>query len=197
VEPRDLDRTLRRLASGGWLAGARRFAVSLRAAGHEPGRLLVVGTREDEPWHLTAHLADAARWQGAASLQPVLVRWQVPPGAPPHLSVGVDAVHRARRGTTLLVAAPSTADDCLLERLEDARRGGATVFALHAGSAPLEELAHEALLLPDLGRLPLGQSLDTATHVVSMAGTPEPGRRIRRWWPRPDQDEPVKHGPNG
>ena len=165
MEPVDLERTLRRLEPA-WLGAARSFARSLRTAGHEPGRLLVVGTPEDEPWHLTAHLADAARWGVAPSLEPVLVRRVVPPGAPPHLAVGLDAVHRAARGSTVLVAAPSTADDALLERLDDARRGGAALFALHAGDRPLEDLAHEALTLEP--------GLDTATHVLS-AG--EPRRR--------------------
>lgn len=166
MEPHDLQRTLRRLEPGGWLDAARRFTASLRGAGHVPGRLLVVGTPEDEPWHLTAHLADAARWRGLPSLQPTLVRWQVPEGAPAHLSVGLDAVHRAARGSTVLVAAPTTTDDDrLLERLDDARRGGATLFALHPGSGPLDELAHESLPLPPV--MPALQGFETASHVVT------------------------------
>lgn len=182
MEPQDLTRTLRRLEPGGWVDSARRFAASLRGAGHEPGRLLVVGTPEDEPWHLTAHLADAARWRSLPSLQPTLVRWAVPPGAPPHLSVGIDAVPSAARGTTLLVAAPTPASDGLLERLDDARRRGATVFALHPGAGPLDELAHESLPLPPLMAPALG--LETASHVVSTAGRARgralPWRRGRR-----------------
>lgn len=181
MQPVDLERTLRRLEPGGWLGSARRFASSLRAAGHEPGRLLVVGTPDDEPWHLAAHLDDAARWHGVTSLRPVLARWQVPDGAPPHLAVTVDAVHRAQRGTTVLVAAPSSADDRLLERLDDARRGGATLFALHAGSVRLQELVHESLELPDLGRLPLSKSVETASHVVTLPEIPRPQRwHLRR-----------------
>lgn len=160
MQPADLDVTLRRLEPSGWVGAARAFARSLRTAGHDPGRLLVVGTPEDEPWHLTAHLSDAARY-GATSLEPVLVRREVPPGAPPHLSVGLEAVHRAGRGSTLLVAAPGSADAELLERIADARRHGATLFALHDRDRPLEELAHEALLLPDVG------GVDTATHVLT------------------------------
>ena len=181
MQPHDLERTLRRLEPGGWLGAARRFASSLRTAGPEPGRLLVVGTPDEEPWHLTAHLDETARWRGVDALRPVLARWEVPEGAPPHLSVTVDAVHQARRGTTVLVAAPSSADDRLLERLDDARRGGATLFALHAGSQPLEELVHEALALPDLGRLPVSQGLDTATHVVTLADLQDKRRRALRW----------------
>lgn len=174
MQPHDLPRTLRRLEPSGWLGAARRFASCLRTAGHEPGRLLVVGTPQDEPWHLTAHLADAARWQAAPALTPVLVRWQVPEGAPPHLSVGLDAVHRAGRGTTVLVAAPRVAEDRLLERLDDARCGGATLLALHAGDDPLEQLVHDALLLPPAhGAAP---GLDVATHVLTL----DPARLTRR-----------------
>jgi len=168
VQPQDPQRTLRRLEPGGWLDTARRFAASLRGAGHEPGRLLVVGTPDEEPWHLTAHLADAARWRNLPALQPTLVRWQVPEGAPPHLSVGLDAVHRAGRGTTVLVAAPTVptaADDRLLERLDDARRGGATLFALHPGGGSLDDLVHESLPLPRV--MPALEGFETAGHVVS------------------------------
>lgn len=177
MQPQDLQRTLRRLEPGGWLDTARRFSASLRGAGHEPGRLLVVGVPENEPWHLTAHLADAARWRSLPSLQPTLVRWQVPEGAPPHLSVGLDAVHRAARGTTVLVAAPRAADDRLLERLAGARRGGATLFALHPGAGPLDELAHESLPLPRA--LPALEAFDTAGHVVT---SDLPVRRRGRTW---------------
>ena len=176
MEPYDLPRTLRRLEAA-WVDRARRFAAALRGAGHEPGRLLVVGTPQDEPWHLTAHLADAARWRSLPSLQPTLVRWQVPAGAPAHLSVGIDAVTAATRGTTLLVAAPAAGDDGLLERLDDARRGGATLFALHPGAGPLDDLAHESLPLPQ--RLPVVEAFDTASHVLAAAG--DGGRRAPRW----------------
>lgn len=180
MQPLDLERTLRRLAAGGWLDSARSFGSSLRSAGHEPGRLLLVGTPEEEPWHLAAHLDDAARWRGIPSLQPVLARWHVPEGAPPHLAVGIDAVHRAARGTTVLVATSTDADDRLLERLEDARRGGATLFALHPGAGPLDELAHESLALPD-ARLVV-ERFEAASHVVTTAGLDDDRRR--RWRPR-------------
>lgn len=179
----DLSRILRQLEPGGWLATARRFAAGLRGAGHEPGRLLVVGTPDEEPWHLTAHLDDAARLQGAATLRPVLVRWRVPPGAPPHLSVGIDRLREGTRGTTLLVASPSEPDEPLLERLDDARRGGATLFAMHRGGGPLDGLAHESLRLPTAGRMTLDQSWETASHVVT-ALRPDAARRWGAPWRR-------------
>lgn len=162
MEPVDLPRTLRGLEPA-WLSAARAFARSVRSTGTAAGPLLVVGTPDDEPWHLTAHLADAARWGVAPGLRPVLVRHVVPLGAPAHLAVGLDAVHSAGRGSTVLVAAPTAVDDALLERLDDARRGGAGLLALHAGDRPLEDLAHEALVLPGPG------GLDTATHVLTAA----------------------------
>lgn len=168
MEPVDLSGTLRRLEPSGWVTAARAFARSLRAAGQDPGRLLVVGTEEEEPWHLTAHLSDAARWGGLPGPPPALVRRHVPEGAPPHLSIGLDAVHRAGRGARVLIAAPTAADDLLLERLDDARRHGATLYALHDADRTLENLAHEALVIPEIG------GLDTATHVLT---TPERSRR--------------------
>ena len=179
MEPRDLQGTLRRLEPGGWLARARGFAASLRTAGHEPGRLLVVGTPDHEPWHLAAHLDRTARFGGVPALQPVLARWDVPEGAPPHLAVGVDAVHRATHGTTVLVAAPDE-DARLLERLSDARRGGALLFALHPGTGDLGGLAHDALPLPPSRLLDGADALDTAGHVVSAVALP-PARPARRW----------------
>jgi len=182
VQPRDLERTMRRLEPGGWLAAARRFRSSLRTAGHDPGRLLVVGTPDEEPWHLAAHLDQAARFAGAESLKPVLVRWHVPPGAPAHLSVPISAVNTAARGATVLVATPSTADEHLLERLDDARRGGAALFALHPGASPLDDLVHESLSLPTVGGMGLAEGWETANHVVSAVS--DPPRRRSLWRPR-------------
>lgn len=179
----DLARVMRQLEPGGWLAAARRFATGLRGAGHEPGRLLVVGTPDEEPWHLTAHLDDAARLQDAAALRPVLVRWQVPLGAPPHLSVGIDRLRDGARGTTLLVATPSVAQDRLLERLDDAKRSGATLFAMHPGGGALDDLAHASLNLPTAGGMSLAQSWETASHVVT-ALRPDAGRRWVAPWRR-------------
>lgn len=172
MEPHDLQRTLRRLEPAGWTGAARRFAASLRTAGHAPGRLLVVGTPDHEPWHLTAHLDQTARFRDLSALRPVLVRWRVPEGAPPHLSVGVDVVPQAGRGTTVLVATASAQDDDLLERLSDARRGGAVLLAVAAGGGPLDDLAHDALALP-----PVEDGLATASHALSSPLLHAPVRR--------------------
>jgi hypothetical protein len=173
VQAGDVGQLLRRLEPSGWSAAARRFAQGLRTAGHEPGRLLVVGTADAEPWHLTAHLADTARWRGLEQLQPVLVRHAVPAGAPAHLAVGLDAVSAAGRRSTVLLAADADLDSALLERLADARRGGAGVLAVAPASDDLAAVAHDALDLP-----PVAAALDVAGHVVSAAELPA----RRRWW---------------
>lgn len=136
------------LAATGWVDRTRRFGRSLRGAGHRPGGLLVVGTPAEEPWHLTAHLDEEARYSGLEELTPTLVRWQPPPGAPAHLAVGLDRLEQAGRGETVFVVAPDAAPDALLERVSDARHDGATVLALEAGDTELRDLAHDALTVP-------------------------------------------------
>lgn len=177
VRPPDLSRVRRALEPSGWLSAARSFAQGLRSAGHEPGRLLVVGTAEDEPWHLTAHLSDAARLSSTPALEPVLVRHVVPPGARPHLAVDLGALAQAGRGATVLVAAPGPAGEGLLERLADSRRGGAALFALHGGDADLAALATEQLVDPPV---PVGP--DTVSHLVTeLAGEGERRAARARW----------------
>src|SRR5205814_5465065 len=83
------------LASTGWGERTRRFGRSLREAGHDPGGLLLVGTPDEEPWHLTAHLDEESRWSGMPALAPTLIRWQPPPGAPAHLAIGLDRLEQA------------------------------------------------------------------------------------------------------
>ena len=170
----DLGQLLRRLEPSGWSAAARRFAGAVRTAGHEPGRLLVVGTPASEPWHLAAHLDDSSRWGGLEHLRPVLVRHAVPAGAPAHLSVGLDAVSSAGRRSTVLVAAPDLLDASLLERLGDARRTGATVLVVSPDQDEVDDLAQDRLALPAVPA-----ALDVAGHVVSAPQLP--GAR-RRWW---------------
>lgn len=182
MEPRGLSRSLRRVDAG-WVAAARAFRQGLGGAGHSPGRLLVVGTPDCEPWHLTAHLDQVARLGGDATLAPVLVRWQVPRGAPPHLAVGLSALREETRRTTVLVAAPDAVDDRLLERLDDARGGGATLFALHDASAELTALAHESLTVPRTADLPPDDGWELAQHVVAAPSLPERSgltQRLRR-----------------
>ncbi len=153
------------LAPSGWLERTRGFARALHGRARTPQGLLIVGTPADEPWHLTAHLADESWLAGAAELAPTLVRWAPPPDAPPHLRVGIDRLQQAGR-ETLLVVSPEAAPDALLERVADARKAGASIFALDQGDKELDGLAHESLAV----RSALDPvSFDGAQHLVSFA----------------------------
>jgi hypothetical protein len=166
------------LAPTGWLDQTRYFARALRDCSRTPQGLLVVGTPQDEPWHMTAHLADEARLSDLPELAPTLVRWSPPPGAPAHLRVGLDRLAAAGRSETLLVVSPQAASEELLERVSDVRRAGATILALDRGDPELGALAHEALAVPD-GTAPL--SFDAAQHLVTAAaGDPAAGGRRSR-----------------
>jgi hypothetical protein len=149
-----------------WLEQARFFAGALRGCAQTPGGLLVVGTPEQEPWHLAAHLDQESELAGLPGLSPTLVRWAPPPGSPPHLSVGLSRLESARRGETLFVVSAEAAPAPLLERVHDARQLGATILALSQDDPELDQLAHEALAVPPQ-RAPL--SFDAAQHLVSMA----------------------------
>nr|WP_106239821.1 hypothetical protein [Allonocardiopsis opalescens] len=178
------------LEGSAWVDRTRAFARTLGSAGHDPGGLLLVGTPVEEPWHLTAHLADEARWSGRPELEPTLVRHRVPPGAPGHLAVGLRRLEAARRGETVFVVAPDDSGEALLERVHDARRAGATVLALESGDRELRGLAHEALtvaagpegpwpraaLRPDGLVVPGPLAFETAQHLVSLAAGETPAR---------------------
>jgi len=158
------------LAGTGWVERTRSFGQALRRAPHEVGGLLLVGTPQEEPWHFAAHLDDEARWSDLPGLAPVLVRWSPPPDAPAHLAVGLQRLEQIARGETVFVVAPDAAPEQLLERVADARRIGATVFALDAGSTELEGLAHESLWVPQ----PANDGIvvpefDVVSHLVSAA----------------------------
>ena len=163
---------MRDLLSGtGWVERTRSFGQALRRAPHEAGGLLLVGTPTEEPWHFAAHLDDEARWSDLPGLAPVLVRWSPPPNAPAHLAVGLQRLEQITRGETVFVVAPDAAPEQLLERVADARKIGATVFALDAGNTELEGLAHESLWVPssasDTGIVV--PEFDVVSHLVSAA----------------------------
>lgn len=170
--------TLRELlAPTGWVERSRGFATSMRRFTRTPGGLLLLGTPAEEPWHLTAHLDDEARWSGVAELAPTLVRWAPPPNAPAHLAVDVQRLRAARRGETLLVVAPDVTPASMLERVADVRRAGATVLALDTGDDDLEGLAHDALVVPRAATTPQQPSFDVVQHLVSVAAGEVPTRR--------------------
>lgn len=170
------------LAGTEWPAATRHFAGVLRTSVvQRGGGLLLVGTREYEPWHLAAHLVDEAAWSGLPELEPTLVRHHVRPGDPVHLAVGLGRLAAARRGETLLVVAPELPDAGLLERVHDARRAGATVLALDGGEPEVHGLAHEALTVPADGPRDTTAEIDidTVQHLVSAAAG-ENGGLVRR-----------------
>jgi len=115
---------------------------------------------------MAAHLDEESRMSGLPELAPTLVRWAPPPGAPPHLSVGLGRLEQATRGESLLVVSPDTAPGALLERVQDARRTGATILALSEGDPELEGMAHDALVIR---AQPAPLSFDVAQHLVSSA----------------------------
>ncbi|MFI6155782.1 hypothetical protein ACIBCA_24210 [Kitasatospora sp. NPDC051170] len=168
-----------RLAGTGWLETVGGFAGSLRRSVERRGAgdLLLVGTEAYEPWHLAAHLDDEAAWSAVPRLAPTLLRHRPPAGAPAHLAYGLGRLAAAGRGATVLVVAPSAAGVPLLERVQDARRQGATVLALD-GAAPGEPgdlggLAHERLGVGTTAEEPF----DLAQHLVSAAAGEPPTRR--------------------
>jgi hypothetical protein len=156
------------LAPTGWLDRTSAFARALRRSARTPNGLLVVGPAADEPWHMTAHLTDESRLAGIPELAPTLIRWQPEPGAPAHLSVGLDRLRSAARSETLLVVSGQLAPADLLERVDDVRRAGATVFALDLDDPELDGLAHESLPIRP-GAAPM--SFVAAQHLVSSSVT--------------------------
>jgi hypothetical protein len=161
------------LAPTGWLDRTSSFASALRRSARTPNGLLIVGTADDEPWHMTAHLADESRYAGIPELAPTLVRWTPAPDAPAHLSVGLDRLRAATRAETLLVVSQQVAPAELLERVQDVRRAGATVFALDQDDPELDLLAHESLPVSP-ATAPV--SFDGAQHLVSSSVAAESGR---------------------
>ena len=154
------------------------FSTSLGAAPHSEGGLLLVGTPDEEPWHFAAHLSDEARYVARPELTPTLVRWAVPPDAPPHLAVGLDRLEHVARRETLLVVSPDATPERLLDRVADARKGGALILAIETGDRDLRSLAHESLTVPGADA---GPYLDVVEHVVSTtAGTATVNRRTVR-----------------
>ena len=162
------------LASSGWVERTQGFARTMRRRTTEPGGLLLVGTPEAEPWHLAAHLDDESRLSGTPQLSPTLVRYQVPEGAPSHLSVTLERLEAARRGETVFVVSEESAPEMLLERAWDARKLGATVLSLDAGDDELHGVAHESLVVPAASPTLVVPELDVVSfdsvqHLVSVA----------------------------
>jgi hypothetical protein len=154
------------LGPSGWLDRTRHFADALRVRSRTAHGLLIVGTPTDEPWHLTAHLTEESQLADLPGLMPTLVRWTPPPGARPHLSVGIERLGQVNRSETLLVVSQDLAPERLLDRVADARKAGAAIFALDQGDPELDGLVHESLAVRQ-NEAPI--SFDAAQHLVSFA----------------------------
>ena len=154
------------LAPTGWLERTRAFARVLRSSTTTPGGLLLVGTPDEEPWHLAAHLDEESRFSGIPEIAPTLIRWKPAADAPPHLRVGLARLEAAQRGEALFVVSPDAAPVPLLERVSDARKAGAVILAMGQGDPELEGLAHEALIV-QAAAAPV--TFDAAQHLVSAA----------------------------
>jgi len=155
------------LASTSWVERTRGFARTMRTSTTLPSGLLLVGTPDDEPWHLTAHLSDEAQLANLPQMRPTLIRWQAEPDAPAHLAVTVQRLEHATRGETVVVVAEEDAPEGLLQRAWDARKAGATVLSLDGGDTELHDVAHESLsvVTSDLVEV----SFDSVQHLVSAA----------------------------
>lgn len=172
-----------------WLGHAWNLGQSLRPVSRGSGQLFVIGTASHDPWHVTAHLDDEARLSGLQSLRPTLLRFRPPAAAAPHLRHSIAELSSAGRGHTLLVTAPDAMNDEILQRLSDARRRGASLFAVASGaSQELTSVAHESVTTPD-NQATCGPADDDhhpfamATHLVAVsAGTPEPLTSTRNWY---------------
>lgn len=178
----DADRVaaLREVLQPWWAKASTLAAVVRRTPG--PGHLLLVGTPRVEPWHLAAHLDDEARTSGQSQLSPQLIRWRPPADAPAHLSIAMTRLESVRRGETVFVVAPDDAPDPLLERVDHARRTGATVVALDAGDGRLGELAHERMTVTGSGlAIPasLAAELERDAEVAAeVAAEADPGANL-------------------
>jgi hypothetical protein len=158
------------LEGTGLLEETDEFARALRSSTRLANGLLIAGPANDEPWHLTAHLDDEARHSGNEQLRPTLLRWDIHPGDPAHLSIGMERLADARRGESVLVVNETAADaelTPLLERIADARRRGAAVFALQDSASELSGVASETITLADYPRGLL--TFDNSQHLVSLA----------------------------
>jgi hypothetical protein len=163
---------------GPFNADAHQFARMLGGRSRDSSRLFVVGTPEFEPWHFVAHLGEQAARHGRADLVPTLLRWKVPPSAPPHLAVGVDAMANATGRHTFLVVSEFSDTPELLERVSDAKGHGARIMSLHRGQPELVDLSHETL---SVDRSKGTHMFDVTQHVVTNSAPLKVEMRSPRW----------------
>ena len=162
-------------------ADARGFGRTLGRRSSTPNHLFVIGTPDWEPWHFVAHLGEEATRHGRTDLVPGLLRWKVPPGAPPHLALSADDMAHASPRHTFLVLAPAGDAPGLFERVSDAKRLGARIMSVHRGDETLLGLSHETLSVnPSRGE----RAFEITQHVVTDSAPAPPPERSP-WWARP------------
>lgn len=106
--------------------------------------------------------------------------------------MGMRRIDYARRGDLVLVVAPTSTPPRLLERVDDAKKKGGTVFSIDTGDDDLTSIAHESLSItapialpphqsnvpvPDLGDTTV--AFDTVQHLVNLAAGENTTRRGR------------------
>jgi hypothetical protein len=155
---------------------SEQFARALGSGGEQRDALLVVGTPECEPWHFVAHLSEEAQSAGRPDLVPTWVRWAAPAVSRPHLATSVDRLGSVGRGDTVVVVAPNSTDERLLERVSDAKRSGGRIMTLHREDDEVEQFAHETLVVPALAP---GHIFDVVQHAVTST-VAAPLVRLRR-----------------
>ena len=152
-----------------WYGDLRQLGASLRAARRDSGRLLLTGHPDDPPWHLAAHLDLLAQFGGAADLAPTLVT--------------PDDLAGADRQDTLVVVSEHAVPAEMLERVDDARGQGATVFGLSGEEDELETIAHEAVRIDPEATTRRGSGLlvpdfEIASHLFGLLAAKRPRRSL-------------------
>ena len=157
-----------------------RFAHALGERRDVSERLMVIGTPEFEPWHFVAHLGEEAKRGRRTDLIPTLMRWEVPQGAPPHLSVSVSELNHITRNQTLLIVSSCNHSPQLLERITDAKKRGSRIMAIHRDDEDLADISHEMLSVDPMRD---EHDFDLTQHLITDIA-PMVERQERRRWSR-------------
>jgi hypothetical protein len=163
--------------SANWLSKAWDLGQALRPQSRSGNRLFIVGTSTFDPWHVAAHLGDEARFAGVTGLEPTLLRWNPPTGGPAHLAHSVAELRDTGAAPTVLVVAPDALHERELEQLADARRRGASLFAVSALEGELADLAHECVTPEAMEGSPMTAPFEIATHLLAVSAGTLPRQR--------------------
>lgn len=174
---------LRYCKLGGWAAGAWELGQRLRTdTDCDRGRLFIVGTDTFDPWHITAHLDDEARFTRRPGLQPTLLRRDPPSSAPVHLRRTLSELSAAGRHSTVLLVAPDEVHEDVLQRLADARGAGSTLLAVGPENSDVTSIVHAAAWTPDTADATAGDAFELAGHLVTISAGDHRPARGRRWF---------------